>query len=206
MNNGTSLMRETALLAAIGLAFGLAANALSPRGLSLTRDYFPGAPAPVMPLPPVPGTHAANTNGAATAAAVIQRIQQHGLRMVSSNEVIELFRDPRTSQGLVVFVDARNDRNYQAGHVPGAYQFDRYLPQNYLPAILPACLNAQKVVVYCNGGTCDDSEFAALMLGEADVPKENLHLYPGGFTEWVAGGMPVELGARNSGQMKGAPQ
>ena len=118
-----------------------------------------------------------------------------------SNEVEELIHDPRYEQGLVLLIDARDDSHYQAGHIPGAWQFDHYHPEQYIPSILPACLNAQKVVVYCNGGQCEDSEFSAVMLREAGVPSDNLFVYPGGITEWKASGQPVEIGSRGSREL-----
>jgi rhodanese-related sulfurtransferase len=66
---------------------------------------------------------------------------------------------------------------------------------------MPLCLTAQKIVVYCTGGECEDSEFAAIMLRDAGVPRENLFVYTGGITEWKSQGRPVETGARASGQM-----
>ena len=65
--------------------------------------------------------------------------------------------------------------------------------------MLPACLNATKVVVYCAGGDCEDSEFAALALIEAGVPQERLFIYAGGMTEWATNGLPIELGERKAG-------
>ena len=102
MRNAKAVLSEAALVAAVGLVFALAANALSPRGLRLSRNYY----------------HA----------------------------------------------------------------------EQYLPAVLPMCLNAQKVVVYCAGGTCEESEFAAVMLRDAGVPLENLFVYVGGISEWTAQG------------------
>jgi rhodanese-related sulfurtransferase len=199
MRKATAVGFEALLVAALGLFFALAANALSPRGLRLGRNYFPDA-----------GTTASATHssGAATtpastnpASATLQRLQQRGLQLISSNEVVELFRDPRHEQGLVVFIDARDNSHYAAGHIPGAWQFHHYRAEDYLPTILPACLNALKVVVYCNGGECEDSEFAAIMLRDAGVPRETLFVYAGGIIEWKAGGLPVETGARLSGTL-----
>ncbi len=118
---------------------------------------------------------------------------------MAGNAVVELFHDLRYEQGLVILVDARDDAHYQAGHIPGAWQFDHYHPEQYLPAVLPVCLNAQKVVVYCTGGACEDSEFAAIMLREAGVPRDSLFVYTGGITEWMTNGQPLESGARGSG-------
>ena len=197
MRNAKAVVFEAFWVAALGLAFALAANALSPRGLRLSRNYFPDA-----------GTAPSLTNSTATASvstnasnATAQRLQQRGLQLVSSNEVAELFRDPRHEQGLVVFIDARDDQHYAAGHIPGAWQFHHYRAEDYLPTVLPICLNALQVVVYCNGGECEDSEFAAIMLRDAGVPRETLFVYAGGIIEWKANGLPVETGARLSGQL-----
>ena len=56
----------------------------------------------------------------------------------------------------------------------------------------------------CNGGTCEDSEFAALSLRDAGVPSNKLFVYIGGFAEWVTNGLPVELGPRKSGRLQEA--
>ena len=82
---------------------------------------------------------------------------------------MQLYHDPRYEQDLVVFVDARNDDHYQAGHVPGAHLFDYYRPANYLSNVLQACQIAQEIVVYCNGGDCEDSELAATMLRDLGI-------------------------------------
>jgi len=185
-----AVVLEAIILAIAGLLFALAANALSPRGLRLARNYFPAAP--VM-----------HTNTAASAHApdsLAERLQQWGLQLATSNEVSQLFRDPGYEQGLIVFVDARNDHAYQSGHVPGAWQLDRYRPEGYLPTVLPMCLSAQKVVVYCNGGACEDSELAAVMLRDAGIPAGNILVYSGGISEWT-NGLPFEIGARGSGQI-----
>jgi rhodanese-related sulfurtransferase len=187
MRNLKAVLIEAIILAVAGLLFALAANALSPRGLRLARDYFP-AP------------RALQTNAVTGTDPVLARLQQLGLKLALSNEVTQLFRDPAYEQGLIVFVDARNDHAYQSGHVPGAWQLDRYRAENYLPAVLPACLSAQKVVVYCNGGSCEDSEFTAVMLREAGIPNENILVYGGGISEWT-NSMPFEIGARGSGQI-----
>ncbi|MDP3069732.1 MAG: rhodanese-like domain-containing protein [Opitutaceae bacterium] len=129
----------------------------------------------------------------------LKRLRQRGLQLVSRSEVVTLFRDLRYEQGLVVFVDARDDQHYTTGHIPGAWQFYHYRAENYLPAILPVCLTALQVVVYCAGGECEDSEFAAIMLRDAGVPAESLFVYAGGITDWTTHGLPVETGSRRSG-------
>ena len=197
MQKARAVICEALLVALAGIGFGLLANAVSPHGLRPGRDYFPRVQAVAQP--------AGSTNGVVAPAndpeaPTRQRLQQRGLQAASSNEVVEIFRDPRYQQGLFVFVDARDDAHYQAGHVPGAWQFNHYRAEQFLPMLLPLCLAAQKVVVYCTGGACEDSEFAALMLRDGGVPAENLYVYIGGMAEWTRNALPIETGVRGSSQ------
>jgi rhodanese-related sulfurtransferase len=227
---------EAALVGTLGLGVALAANRLSPRGLSLGRNYFPAAPAvnpaapsapsapsaPLAPLAPLARSAASGSNvvaspvatpvpspastnladaRASATAEVAARLAARGLRMIDTAEARRLFEDPRRGQELVVFVDARNEAHFAEGHVPGAYLFDRYYPENHLPTVVPACLSAEVVVVYCLGGECEDSELAAVALQEAGVAAGRLGVYAGGMTEWAAAGMPIESGPRGSGRL-----
>ena len=121
-------------------------------------------------------------------------MKEDGLELIDSQKAFELFNDPRKQQALVIFVDARNPEHFEAGHVPGAYEFDYYHYDDYLAKVVPACQNAQQVVVYCTGGKCDDSRLAANFLGGI-MPKEKIMVYGGGITEWTGKGWPVEKGA-----------
>jgi rhodanese-related sulfurtransferase len=190
------------LLLAVGGALALAANFISPRGLALTRNHFPGSRRPA--LPPT-GTNVAtavrgtNTMTVSAAELLAARLKDKGLQVADSNQVVRIFRDPRHAQELFIFVDARDEAHYQEGHVPGAYLFDHYRAENYLATVLPACQTAEKILVYCSGGDCEDSEFAATILRDAGVPRERLLVYPGGIGEWTTNGLPVETVARQSG-------
>lgn len=197
---------EAVVVAVVGVLVSFIANALSPRGLVLSRDYFPGAIRPGTSV--AARTNASILSGATNAPAAVQliaaRLAAKNLQMVDLAQARELYFDPRYPHGGVVFVDARDDGLYQAGHVPGAHQFDHYRAPNYLAAVLPVCAVAEQIVVYCNGGDCEDSEFAAVTLRESGVPNDKLHIYGGGFTEWSTNGLPVELGARGSGLLREA--
>lgn len=113
-------------------------------------------------------------------------------------EVRVLHADPRFGFDQIVFLDDR-DHDYAEGHVPGAFQFFHYRAPEFLPALMPVLMSAEKIVVYCTGGNCEDSEFAALMLAEIGIPKEKLAVFVGGIKEWKAAGLKVETGARKSG-------
>jgi rhodanese-related sulfurtransferase len=190
----------------VGVAMAFIANWISPRGLSLTRNYFPrpgGLGAESGPGLRTNATTPAFETGTVVEggnAAVAARLKENGLQVIDRAGVETSFRDPQYEQELIVFIDARDDRHYQEGHIPGAYQFDRYYPEKHLGTVLPACLNATKVVVYCSGGKCEDSEFAALALKDAGVPLDRLSVFIGGIAEWSANRLPLELGGRKSGR------
>jgi hydroxyacylglutathione hydrolase len=184
------------------LAFG--ANHLSPRGLVLSRNYFPGGTNGTIAAPTaVPPPHTADsTNTLSAAQRVAAQIREKGLQPVPRNQVVQLFHDPRFAQDLVVFIDARDSAHYQEGHIPGAYEFDPYRPEKYLATVLPVCHAAEEIVVYCGGGDCEDSQFAALALRDAGVANQKLFVYAGGITDWETNALPVELGERNSRSLR----
>jgi rhodanese-related sulfurtransferase len=188
------------LLALIGAAFAFAANALSPHGLKLSRDYFPAiGPRPSADTHP---TAAAATGTSSPLELLSAQLRDNGLQLADSNKVIRLFRDPRREQDWIIFIDARDDEQYRAGHIPGAYQFYHIQSEKYLTNVLQVCLTAEEMVFYCNGGECDYSVQAAVTLRDSiRIPKEKLFVYGGGFSEWATNGLPIELGTHNSGQL-----
>lgn len=188
------VLLESAVIAAAGVLLAFVANGLSPHGLKLSRNYSPGTA--------VAALHIAGSTNQSTTQLLEKQFAAEGLQLADSNLVSQLFRDPTKEQGLIAFVDARDDEHYQAGHIPGAFQLDHYHPERYLPTVLPACQIAQKIVVYCKGGSCEDSEQTAIFLRDAGIPKDRLYVYAGGFDEWAANRQPIELGERNSGQLQ----
>lgn len=173
MQNAGAVIREAGLVAAAGLIFAFGANALSPRGLDWRH------------MPDFVGSSANGPSNALDTAAA-----RAGFPTVSGEELARLFQDARAIAG-VVFVDARDDEHYRNSHIPGARQLDPYHPDAYLPAALPACLGAQKVIVYCNGSACEDSVAAAAILRDAGVPAVGIFVYSGGIADWMQRKMPV---------------
>jgi rhodanese-related sulfurtransferase len=184
----------------LGLSLSVVLNHHSVKGFDLARDYFPsGMPA---------GSDrtvgsAESSSGASTAptfenevAESIQRLEQKGFQAIGTDEVLALMQDPRLEPGMVVLVDARNETLFQERHIPVAYLFDHYQMDQYVDLVLPMCQIAEQVVVYCNGGHCEDSEFAATDLVQLGVPQEKLFIYAAGMRGWNEGGHPVALGDR----------
>ena len=192
-------------MAAAGAVFAFSANWLAceltkDKGLKLTHDY---------------SERGSNTVPAKIVASLTNSPRQNleaqlraeGLHLADSNLVAKLFHDPRVDQDQVVFIDARDNEEYQQGHIPGAYLFNHYHAESYLPTVCPVCQAAQQIVVYCNGGNCDESILAARLL--RDLPQiggEKLFVYAGGITEWTTNGLPVEIGDRRSGKIRQTPK
>lgn len=199
-----NVLLEGLIVGLLGAVIAFLANAISPRGLQLTRDYFPNDRRPPIALTTTNGP-GSGTGTAAELSAVDRlaaRFRQEGLQLADSNQVATLFRDPRYAQGLVIFIDARNDEHYLAGHIPGSYQLDHFRAQDYLATTLPVCQLAEQIIVYCNGGDCDDSENTAIFLRDAGIDRKKLFVYAGGIAEWSTNRMPIEIGPRNSGNLR----
>ena len=205
MANRTStaaILLETVVVVAVAAGFAFVANKFSPHGLDLARDYFPStvvqAHAPVQ-ASPAATVNPASTNEDSEAEETDRRIKEKGLQPIGRAETERLFKDPRYQQGLVVFIDARAADHYAESNIPGAYALDRYRPEKDLAEDLTPCQNAEKVVVYCTGGECEDAEYTALFLRDAGIPMQKIFVYGGGFEDWSASHLPLEQGARNSG-------
>jgi rhodanese-related sulfurtransferase len=196
LSSAKAIILEALLVALAGALLAFAANFLSPRGLhDLTRNYFPAPKSLPTTTNFVPTQTATSTNLEA-------QLRAEGLQLADLKKASDLFHDPRYQQGGVLFVDARDEQAYQAGHIPGAYLLNWFHPENYLGTVLPLCNVAQQVVVYCNSGDCELSQSTAMLLRDSQVAKEKLFVYAGGIAEWTNHGLPVELGERNSGQIQ----
>lgn len=183
-------LMEMGLVLAAGILFGCLANAISPVGLQWTRNYFH---LPAVSESPSPAAAASSESPAVSEEAeAIARITARGYTAWTFDRAAEAFADPGRLTGRVVWVDARAEIPYRRGHIPGARQLDPYRPEQNLLEVLAACLQADRVIVYCSGGRCEDAELAASLLEQAGVPRERLVIYVGGFNEWLARGQPVE--------------
>jgi len=186
-----SLLFETGKVLIVGLVVAWLANRMSPRGLHLGRDYFSDPRLRVV-SPESGGTESPATQGDAAEAS-------HRVSEITSDQALEFFRESRRRPGEVIFVDARKESSFLEGHVPDAYPLDRFYPDTSLPAVVMAGGTAEVVVVYCAGGTCEDSHYAALQLLEAGLQESRVRVYAGGFNDWTAQHRPVERGVRGSG-------
>lgn len=87
-------------------------------------------------------------------------------------------------QGKVLWIDARIQEQYDAGHVPGALLlneqgFEQQL-FNYLDALQT---NTKPVVVYCSAAKCDASRKVLERLKQT-LPIEKAFVLKGGWKAW----------------------
>lgn len=186
---------EALLLGVLGLAVAFTANAGRASGsLELSKNYFDrgddwGVDTPRRERERPPDIVSAG-----------DKHPDHPYQEVTFEQVVDIFNDPNTEMGVNLFVDARNDETYEEGHIPGAIQADHYRLEDYIDNLLDFAEAAEKIIVYCNGGDCEDSIYLCTDLMEFDVPFDSVYLYPGGWKEWTKNGMPVEKGRQEEGE------
>ncbi|MCH8264733.1 MAG: hypothetical protein IIC10_04980 [Proteobacteria bacterium] len=193
MNGVKKTLVEFVIVGAIGVGLGFCVNGLrASDSIDLGRNYFfKGSPR--MPAGGVTDAVESSQAGAVSDAVKPSR-PQHDFQTITFKEVLEAFHDTATADGAYVFVDARNDQLYEEGHIPGALQADHFRLDEFIEAVLDATDTAEKVIVYCNGGDCEDSIYVCQDLIEFDVPYDRLYLYGGGWNEWESEGQPVATG------------
>lgn len=206
---GRTLVEACGLLA-LAFLLGFSANGLRESGrIRPGKNYFDrGMSLELTPksAPAAIPAFAATERTTAPASEVAQRHDggrasvssgkklEHPFQEVTFEEVREIFEDPATLDGLNVFLDARAESTFEAGHIPRAIPCNPYEIENYVDRVLSSIGNADRIIVYCGGGDCEDSIFLCRELIGYDVPYNKLYLYEGGWKEWNQQNMPTRSG------------
>jgi len=88
-------------------------------------------------------------------------------------------------ENLALFIDARPVEEYEAGHVPGAFN----VPPSKISgisALLDFMGPGDRIVVYCEGGSCDASHLVAIRLEDLGITR--VHIDADGYPGWEAAG------------------
>ena len=102
--------------------------------------------------------------------------------------------------GNVTFVDARPGWAYVDAHIPGAMNLPAQDAEGLLDMqSLPIPPEGQ-VITYCDGGTCEQSEYLGMLLRERDVCQQ-VWVLDGGWQAWVAAGAPTVSGSTPEGDV-----
>ena len=197
---------EALLVLVIGVGVGVGMNSVRGRNsIHLRQNYFPKRPSETIPAIPPPPNGAVSTTQATSSAPSTQAntlpasLPAHPYQVVTFEEVRELYNESTTQLGRYVFIDARKDEDFLAGHIPGAIQCDRLRLADYIDNVKAYAGGAEKVIVYCNGGTCDDSIFLCdELVNDGIVLLPNILLYAGGWEDWKAKQGPSVTGRESA--------
>ena len=88
-----------------------------------------------------------------------------------------------------IFIDARHEFDYQAGHIRGAVN----IPLKMFDAqftLLNKISKDKVLIVYCDGAECNSSIELAVKLTESGFT--NVKVFFGGWQEWNSAGLPIE--------------
>lgn len=157
------VFRDAGAILCVGAVLGLGANAVRSDGLDL-GGIASGSTASVC-APPSEGT-----------------------QWIPQEQALALVARPD-----VTFIDARPVREFQEGHVAGAYAIPYAKGDRLSPETIAPLAGAATVITYCDtssGCACSVALAEALLLtGLRDV-----RVLEGGWPEWIARGQPVEAG------------
>ncbi|WP_395745484.1 rhodanese-like domain-containing protein [Prosthecobacter sp.] len=87
-------------------------------------------------------------------------------------------------QGKVLWIDARIQEQYDAGHVPGAVLLNEQRFDEQLFGLLDTLqTNTKPIIVYCNAAKCEASRKILEEL-KLRLPIENAFVLKGGWNAW----------------------
>jgi len=90
----------------------------------------------------------------------------------------------------IIFLDARSETDYKAGHISKALNLPFEEFEKYYPKVEPLLTKDKNIITYCDGTECEASLFLARLL--RDKGFKNLKIFFGGWTEWNKAGLPVQ--------------
>lgn len=107
--------------------------------------------------------------------------------IVSMGEITAAEARTRGAAGPIVWLDARQEKQYLAGHIPGALLLNEYDWENLLIAAFPAITEAPEgtpVIIYCDGQACAASRTIRDRLRQTPLGDRELLILHGGWPAW----------------------
>ncbi len=96
-------------------------------------------------------------------------------------------------RGLATFVDARPADRYEAGHIADAMHITPQMLDDTSLFVLDVIDPDKPIVIYCDGGDCDDSHRVAELLQQLRG-LELTYVFVDGYPAWEAAGLPTGTG------------
>lgn len=195
-----STLGQIVAIVALGSALGIADSIARPVDLS-KREAPPPIPTPASThttsTTPTPSTNQTTSTPGSTPAAVPAP--------AATSFVFATEADLKSKPGQITvaqakalfdqqafFIDARKLEDYRKDHVKGSYRMAEADFQFGNPPMLAAIPRDATLVVYCNGGNCDESELVAKMINGAGYQK--VYVMHDGIPGWLAMSYPSEKG------------
>ncbi len=111
-----------------------------------------------------------------TVAAVQDRHYGTFLPRVTANQLKEF------SDGGAVIVDARLQRDFDAGHVPGAINVSPLETEKQIASVMKPYQPAVPIIVYCQSSQCDLAFIVSRNLNRLGFSR--IYYYEGGWADW----------------------
>jgi len=92
--------------------------------------------------------------------------------------------------GNAIFLDAREEQEYDEGHIKGAYNLPFEFWDDYWTGVEPYLDKDKEIVAYCGGLDCELSLFEAREL--KSLGYEKAYTFFGGWQKWEEAGLPIE--------------
>lgn len=122
---------------------------------------------------------------------------QHSFPTLTTEEFEDYAEFADSGEGDVIYVDARRRAQYERGHVPGAWNVPRN-DNDALEALIAVAKepSVATIVIYCQGGNCEDSIFLAEdLVYRHGVDPSIVYIYEPGWEEWQKRGGAERAGA-----------
>ena len=107
-----------------------------------------------------------------------------GYRIISIDAAAALYQ-----QGKAVFIDARPDDEYNAGHIKGALSLPYMQVEDRFISVAQKLPENKMIITYCDGPTCELGSDLAKFLTQMGFATVRVLL--NGWTVWNEQGLPV---------------
>ena len=97
--------------------------------------------------------------------------------------------------GTAVFLDAREPKDFAAGHIANAFNLPAVSFEAHFDEIAPMLTPESHIVIYCDGTECELSHRVKERFGEMNFT--NVQILFNGWTVWRDAGLPTEQGRVN---------
>ena len=108
---------------------------------------------------------------------------------VAGAVTVDAEKDKKLFDEEVLFINVRKDKDWEAGRIPGAEHLELKKVYNE-EALAELAGKYDKIVLYCNGGSCLRSEKASALAVKWGYKK--VHYFRAGYPAWKANNYPTE--------------